>query len=211
MSKVGLITLDLFFSGGQYSEETINITVCFSDPTIEFLTFNYFLMDAEGQRVDCGKQEILSDQFKKETTFALPLSKTKIMQNKEQYLVKDALLLRCEYSFSTGDILEGIERIDFGNVSSKTQNVIIEKQTAFNTERKLIKHSISLSEDFKKLYENPTLSDVELRTKTKKFHVHSAVLCARSTVFNSKIGNDMKDKLNKCLEVCDVDTDTLRE
>ncbi|GIY22211.1 TD and POZ domain-containing protein 5 [Caerostris extrusa] len=77
MSKNVLITLDLFFSGGQYSEETINITVCFSDPTIEFLTFNYFLMDAEGQRVDCGKQEILSDQFKKETTFALPLSKPK--------------------------------------------------------------------------------------------------------------------------------------
>ncbi|GIX73785.1 hypothetical protein CDAR_445081 [Caerostris darwini] len=37
-------------------KETINITVCFSDPTIEFLTFNYFLMDAEGQRVDRGSK-----------------------------------------------------------------------------------------------------------------------------------------------------------
>ncbi|GIY75719.1 hypothetical protein CDAR_114161 [Caerostris darwini] len=113
MSKVVLITLDLF-SVEVSIQKRPSISPCvFSDPTIEFLTFNYFLMDAEGQRVDCGKQEILSDQFKKETTFALPLSKTKIMQNKEQYLVKDALLLRCEYSFSTGDILEGIERIDF--------------------------------------------------------------------------------------------------
>ncbi|GIY43371.1 speckle-type POZ protein [Caerostris extrusa] len=58
---------------------------------------------------------------------------------------------------------------------------------------------------------DPALSDMKLRTETETFQVHAAVLSARSPVFRAMLTTDMKEKNNCCVDIPDVDNDTLRQ
>ncbi|GIX69865.1 speckle-type POZ protein B [Caerostris extrusa] len=112
--KEAIIILNLFLCEVKYSDEVISINVCASDEIIKCLTLTFSIIDVEENNVECGKTELLSDQLKDGTTFALQISKSEITGNKN-YLKKDCLSLRCEYAFSTGSISEEIENVlNFG-------------------------------------------------------------------------------------------------
>ncbi|GIY04282.1 speckle-type POZ protein [Caerostris extrusa] len=68
-----------------------------------------------------------------------------------------------------------------------------------------------LIDDMKSLYSDPAMSDMRLRTETETFQVHAAVLSARSPVFRAMFTTDMKEKNNGCVDIPDIDNDTLRQ
>ncbi|GIY39906.1 TD and POZ domain-containing protein 5 [Caerostris extrusa] len=149
------------------------------------------------------KTELLSDQLKEGTTFALQTSKSEIMQN-ENYLMKDCLSLRCEYAFSTGSISEEIESVR--NFGADYQKEMIETEL----KPKVLYNHDDLLDDLKSLYRDETLSDMKLRTDTETFRVHAAILSARSEVFKAMFTTEMKETLNRHVYIPDVDNDTLR-
>ncbi|GIX69868.1 TD and POZ domain-containing protein 5 [Caerostris extrusa] len=51
---------------------------------------------------------------------------------------------------------------------------------------------------------------MELRTETETFRVHTAILSARSEVFETMFTTEMKETLNRHVYIPDVDNDTLR-
>ncbi|GIY39903.1 hypothetical protein CEXT_675061 [Caerostris extrusa] len=128
--------------------------------------------------------EFSSDQLMEGTTFVLSLSKIKIIES-DTYPLYDLLSLRCVYTFPpTRDISEEIERLDYGYAGSQDQNEFVKK-------------------DF--LYEDPLLSDMKLKTETKTFDAHAAVLSARSEVFKIMFNIEMTEKLNRNVYISDVD------
>ncbi|CAL1299508.1 unnamed protein product [Larinioides sclopetarius] len=66
-------------------------------------------------------------------------------------------------------------------------------------------------EDIKALYTNKSLTDVQLKTKTKAFPAHKMVLCARSPVFKRMMTNDMKEKNSNCIEIGDMGDDVIQQ
>ncbi|GFR29112.1 TD and POZ domain-containing protein 3 [Trichonephila clavata] len=66
-----------------------------------------------------------------------------------------------------------------------------------------------LKEDFEKLYAEDILSDVQLSTATQTFHAHKNILSARSPVFRAMFSNDMKEKIEECVPVPDLEADTV--
>ncbi|GBN16478.1 Speckle-type POZ protein [Araneus ventricosus] len=69
----------------------------------------------------------------------------------------------------------------------------------------------SISKDLWALYNDQILCDVELKTQTKSFFVHEVVLCARSPVFLAMLTREMKEKINKYIEIEDISADTLEK
>ncbi|GIY39908.1 TD and POZ domain-containing protein 5 [Caerostris extrusa] len=202
-SKEASIILKLFLFEVKYLEEVINIHICSSCEAINCLTLTFSLIDVEGNRVECGKTELLSDQLKEGTTFALQTSKLEIMENKN-YLRKNCLSLGCEYAFSTGSISEEIESVL--NFGADYRKEIIETELK---PKALYEHD-DLLDDLKSLYRDETLSDMELRTETETFRVHANILSARSEVFKAMFTTEMKETSNRHVYIPDVDNDTLR-
>ncbi|GIZ03969.1 TD and POZ domain-containing protein 3 [Caerostris extrusa] len=54
------------------------------------------------------------------------------------------------------------------------------------------------------------LCDTKLRTSTETFPAHTVVLSARSPVFRAMFSNDMKEKSNNCVDITDLEADTVR-
>ncbi|CAL1298356.1 unnamed protein product [Larinioides sclopetarius] len=64
--------------------------------------------------------------------------------------------------------------------------------------------------DMKTLYNDHLFSDIVLRTDTEEFQAHRSILSARSPVFRSMFSTDMKEKADKCVEISDLSSDTVR-
>ncbi|KAF8787423.1 Speckle-type POZ protein like [Argiope bruennichi] len=69
----------------------------------------------------------------------------------------------------------------------------------------------SALDDLKTVYEKQRLTDIELQTETKSFPAHKLVLCARSSVFDAMLTNDMKEKNTDCIQVNDLENDTVQQ
>ncbi|GFQ89953.1 TD and POZ domain-containing protein 5 [Trichonephila clavata] len=70
--------------------------------------------------------------------------------------------------------------------------------------------AFSLREDIGSLCCRDVLSDMKLRTNTATIPVHTQILGARSSVFRAMFANDMKEKTQGCVDVTDLDDDTVR-
>ncbi|GFW00276.1 TD and POZ domain-containing protein 4 [Trichonephila clavipes] len=64
-------------------------------------------------------------------------------------------------------------------------------------------------EDLKYLYTEGILTDVELRTATRTFHAHKSILSARSPVFRAMFTTDMLEKRRDCVDLPDLDDETV--
>ncbi|GBN77576.1 Speckle-type POZ protein [Araneus ventricosus] len=71
--------------------------------------------------------------------------------------------------------------------------------------------SSSFIESIKSLLEEGTLSDVSLRAGSQSFPAHKCILSARSPVFKAMFNGNFKKKISKCVEIPDVDENTVRE
>ncbi|GBM76844.1 Speckle-type POZ protein B [Araneus ventricosus] len=64
-------------------------------------------------------------------------------------------------------------------------------------------------EVFNKCKDNEILSDVCLRAGNKSFPVHKLILSSRSPVFKAMFTSGMREKTSKCIDIPDLDADTL--
>ncbi|CAL1284120.1 unnamed protein product [Larinioides sclopetarius] len=167
------------------------------------------LLDSSGKKIHCGETDNRFDTTRQDIIkLPLSLTKTVILKKKSEYLVDDKLSLLCECTFSTGVEFEKIERILY-KLPIKALDQISDKDEDLYSEQ--LSECPSALDNFREIYNNRLLNDVVLKTKTKAFPAHKIVLCARSPVFKAMLTNDMKEKNSKCIEVEDVEDDTLQQ
>ncbi|CAL1284123.1 unnamed protein product [Larinioides sclopetarius] len=134
------------------------------------------------------------------------------MDKKDEYLPNDELSLIRECAFSTGIEFEKIIETQVEQpVATLKQNCKnTSNKDSYNAAEKLLACTTA-SEDMKAIYVNQCLTDVELKTETKKFLAHKIVLCARSSVFRAMLTNDMKEKNTDCIQVDDLENHIVQQ
>ncbi|CAL1283215.1 unnamed protein product [Larinioides sclopetarius] len=158
----------------------------------------------EGANQFIRREFLLSDD-KKLNLFTLPFSKNVVIARKDLCLLNDVLSLRCECTYTTGDIIEEIESVicDCDSLSSiEADNQWFEKENTFSISEHV------LNDDLKSMFHDNIFSDIKLKTSTKTFSAHKSILSGRSPVFKAMFSNNMKEKLMDCVEIKDIDSET---
>ncbi|GFQ71638.1 speckle-type POZ protein-like B [Trichonephila clavata] len=203
-----LMKFELYLSGGQLGKEVINIDIHVFYLNAKFLFFQTFASNCDGEMINCGMKEIIWEGCNKKETLTLHLSKNQLQgyeHNRFLYLKNGALTLYCECILSTGIASEIIETVDSGIPSLN-----IAPPAVRNVGVHLVDDATSLREDLGSLCSRDVLSDMKLRTNTDTIPVHTQILGARSSVFGAMFVNDMKEKTKGCVDVTDLDDDTVR-
>ncbi|GBM30549.1 TD and POZ domain-containing protein 3 [Araneus ventricosus] len=199
-SKRILATLRLFLAG-ECSKETVCVEINFIDSSIRLFEIHSCILDERGKEIESTRQEHCFHKRWNRPEYTLPLTKRELIENKARFLPKDALFLKFECTISLGIALEEIERTDF-KLNSLAEN--------HSAQQKPPESSFTLKDDLKSVYDEGFLCDVKLRAGTDTFPVHKLILSARSPVFKSMFGTDMKEKNSGCVNITDVDSQTLR-
>ncbi|GFX68683.1 hypothetical protein TNCV_1800961 [Trichonephila clavipes] len=132
------------------------------------------------------------------------------MDNKNLYLENDVLTLCCECSWSDEFALRGeIERIDYEIFSPCINKEVNPKSCSPPTEVSPFDKMLDLKEDFHCLYAEGIFSDVKLCPTTQTFHAHKSILSVRSPVFRAMFTTDMKEKIQECVDITDLEDDTV--
>ncbi|CAL1293164.1 unnamed protein product [Larinioides sclopetarius] len=129
------------------------------------------------------------------------------MENKILYLPNDVLSLYCEYVYSEGNIL--YEYCGHGVIAPDITYKVVESRNMQDVGVKEIQNPSVLVNDFKFMYNDAIFCDMEIRTLTKTFPAHKAVLSARSPVFRSMFSNNMKEKNSGHVNITDIEDDTV--
>ncbi|GIX94328.1 speckle-type POZ protein B [Caerostris extrusa] len=189
-------------------EEGIVLEITAADETkTELSTCKVHLFDASRELIKCGSADSRFD-FVKKSALIVPLtfSKKKLINRKNDYLPGNALVLRCECTFSTGVDIERIEKTVHGLHVIPPPVEPVEYGASGDA---LSKHS-TVSDDLSLLYNEQILTDVTLKTKTGSFPVHRAVLAARSPEFKSMFTSKKETEADSAVVVLveDLDDDT---
>ncbi|GFQ89257.1 tdpoz3 [Trichonephila clavata] len=204
-SAEDLLSLDLFISTGEYSEEIILVSISSSLKRIRFVIVKLILKDTEGNMVECGRKEFYADTAENFKTLPLIFTKSKLLRKKDLYLKDDQLCLGCVCAFTTGAAFEGVTRTFSGNFKSIYEDINIQPKIV--TEEN---NTGCLQEDLKSLYNDLALSDTTLRTETKSFPAHIAILCARSPVFRAMYSSGMMETIKRNVDILDLSDDTVQ-
>ncbi|GFU03189.1 protein roadkill [Nephila pilipes] len=192
------------FNIGVDEENNIMILIEPFDKNTKFFTFQSYLIDTNEIRTDCGKREYWPSQI---NSYSLPFTKQICLDKKNLYLKNDVLSLYCEYAWCDGIASSAIENFYMGITSPLNRYPIIPTAHLANAD---VEKMVDLRKDFECLYVEGILSDVELRTATRTFPAHKAILSSRSPVFLAMFTTDMKEKLQECVDVPDVEDEILR-
>ncbi|KAF8777729.1 TD and POZ domain-containing protein 2 [Argiope bruennichi] len=199
-----LISVDILATNGSCCEEKIVLELVPGDrEQVEVFTCRLQLLNAARQKLKCGQSDTRFDLERKENLYVpLIFTKKQLLEKKNEFLPNDSLTLICECSFSIGVEFEKIEKTVYGPLWISTPVA----QT-FGSE--IIDYP-TICDDYRCLLNDPVLSDITLKTKTKTFPAHKAVLIARSSVFRDLLTKDTNDKDNKdCIEVEDLEDEAL--
>ncbi|PRD34438.1 UNVERIFIED_CONTAM: spop [Trichonephila clavipes] len=160
-----------------------------------------FLLDKEGNKFPCGMIDAFCTRLPvHDLNVPLFFSKKQLINRKGEFLPNDELSLQFEFCLANRMSFQGILQTEY-NI-----HLILRMRS---TEKDCPDTSGVLSEDLISMYNNNILCDTELKTKMKTFHVHRFVLCARSPVFRSMLTIDMKESKEKCIEIYDLDTESV--
>lgn len=121
-----------------------------------------------------------------------------LFEKKDLYLPNDTLSLLLEFTHITGAESSEIKRVEYGN---KCPNQI--KGTDLPPR--------AWVDNFQRLYSNAKVSDIIVRTSSKEFPAHKAILCAHSPVFSAMFDGDTKENQTGVVEIKDLDDDTLHK
>ncbi|CAL1295604.1 unnamed protein product, partial [Larinioides sclopetarius] len=171
------------------------------------------LLDRSGKKTECGESDNRLDDPRKDIG-NLPLSITRqaILKKENDYLPENSLTLSCKCVFSTGVEHEKIERTLFGKpfVAASGISDNAQSKSIYNAAQKL-STSLSVLDDLKAIYDNQSLTDIELKTETKTFPAHKVLLCARSPVFSTMLSSDMREKNSNIITIDDLEDDTVQQ
>ncbi|CAL1301768.1 unnamed protein product, partial [Larinioides sclopetarius] len=180
--------------------------ICFGinciDQRVKYLAVKTFIIDSEMQKIDSGEHEYWPDSEMCLIVFE------GIEKTAREYTSHP--LSNVEFTISSGLTLEGIEK----RSCEYTTHPLPDKVT--ESWRKCISHEnindcpCALITDLTSLHEDQSTCDVKLKTKTNTFPVHTLILSARSPVFKAMFSNDMKERTNGCVDVSDLQDETVR-
>ncbi|GFS73684.1 speckle-type POZ protein [Trichonephila clavipes] len=207
----------LNLTGRTEYEEEIEISIHVFDPNAKSLLFKTFVEHYNGYIHSYGVKEFPCDGCEKIETLTLRFSKnyqSYTEDGKTPYLKNGVLTLYCECFFSTKIVSETIGTIDCGIGSVNTAPPAVVKMGRVSPVETVgglpTDEAFSLREDLGSLCCRDVLSDMKLRTNTTTIPVHTPVLGARSSVFKAMFSSDMKEKSQGCVDVTDLDDDTVR-
>ncbi|CAL1288870.1 unnamed protein product [Larinioides sclopetarius] len=204
-----MIKIDLSLSNEQESEEKVILSTCSFERYLKFSSIKTFLIDSKKQKIDSGEFECLLESGKW-LTFPLKMTKEMIMENENLYLFEDILSLYFEVATSTGILFEDLKNVKLGNTFHQITNEVVVNWRDFYQDENVPKDFSELKADLMLLYKEQNLCDMKLKTKTNNFHVHTSILGARSPVFRAMFSSDMKEKVNGCVNVSDLEDETVR-
>ncbi|GBL98953.1 Speckle-type POZ protein B [Araneus ventricosus] len=194
------VTLNLLL---RERNDEIEIEIINNYSRIDFKTFwRVSVLDIFGERVNSW--HIWWDMTEKRTSNSFPcfMTLSELMANKELYLPNDTLILQfdCEIT-QRRQMTVGIQRTD--NLESDDPELNSKELSHLNI------RSENLSMDLANLYKEGLFSDVILQVGSETFPVHKAILGARSPVFKAMFTLDMKEKKETCIELKEIEGDTL--
>ncbi|GBL99339.1 TD and POZ domain-containing protein 5 [Araneus ventricosus] len=188
------------------SEDEVMVEIFLDSQNAHLITCQIYILNSSGKEIECGKIDTRNDLCRK-STMSTPINfeMRNLLDQKHEYLPNDKLTLRCECTLSNGIEFQRIEDTfyDLHLTPLLKQRIRDTKFAPCTSEPK------SVSDDLRCLYKDQILSDIRLETKSKIFHAHKSVLCARSPVFTSMLTTNIKDKLMDCIEVEDLEDSTI--
>ncbi|GIY16883.1 TD and POZ domain-containing protein 3 [Caerostris darwini] len=200
-SKKAVLNLSpLLKEESQSVEEKFSAKITSADESIKYFTFHCDLLDSLGNKLDCGEKEFWFPKLKEGAIFKLPYTPKKLIEDRDKYLPKDVLSLQCDCVNSTGIAYERIESYITG---------IDDDICKHDVEKYESKISPDLKGDLKSMYREGTLSDTKIRTSTETFPAHTQILGARSPVFRAMFSTDMKERTKECVDITDLDSETI--
>ncbi|GFU31835.1 TD and POZ domain-containing protein 5 [Trichonephila clavipes] len=208
LSNQPIITLKSFPISENASETFIRVEVCAHAYWYEFSTFRIDLVDTSGNRIECLDEEIMFNPSNKTASFTFTISNEELRKNGNRYLPNDTLQLYCECAFSPGIESEEIEKI-ICLCSPLIQEENLSSDGCKSKKIRLDSKEIR-DENLETLYKENLFCDMKLKTKTKSFPVHKSILSARSPVFKAMFTHDMKEKNSGCVNIDDLDDDTIQ-
>ncbi|GFQ64394.1 TD and POZ domain-containing protein 3 [Trichonephila clavata] len=200
------MSLKLHLQSGIFND----LQIFLEDRRLKCSVFHFHLLDASGNRAEYFKQKIIFAEHEEDKLYPSFISREMLMKDEELYLPEDVLTLHCECSFTTGIVSEEIEKICQGMQDAslmQEENSTCEDLESRNTSLDLTK---ILKENLEYLYKENLLCDAKLKTKTGSFPVHKNILSARSPVFKAMFTNDMRERNNECVDIEDLDDDTVQ-
>ncbi|GBL76125.1 TD and POZ domain-containing protein 3 [Araneus ventricosus] len=201
-----LMTLDFLLKNPYTDEDSINIQLASENGKIKYFVLHLMPLNGFGSANQGIRKEFLFSDNEKPKLFTLPFSKQDLVADKNLCLPNDVLSFRFECTFSTGDIIEEIESVIYGCESLASIEPVNE---SFDEENTLSVSKRILNDDLKSLFHDNIFSDIKLKSSTKTFPAHKNILSARSPVFKAMFSNNMKEKFNECVEIEDIDSDTV--
>ncbi|GBM11924.1 hypothetical protein AVEN_209623-1 [Araneus ventricosus] len=201
-----LLSLNLFLRNDLSSSNSIRCKLVYFDQSIKYCTLQMFLLPASGNAIKCYQDEycydIAENTFR---VFTLHLKKENLMQFKKLYLPGDVLSLFCECNFSTGIILEEIEKIGCEFPDSHMEQ--LSRFTCGVEERQPVSTNVC-KENTESMHYDHFFCDIKLKTKTGIFPVHKKVLTDMSPVFEKMLSNNVD--ANDCVFIDDMEDDTVQ-
>ncbi|GFY68115.1 hypothetical protein TNIN_445451 [Trichonephila inaurata madagascariensis] len=186
----------------------LNLLVLRKD-RIKCSVFNIKLLNASENEVEYLKKKIIFN-IKCEGFFIQGdfFKKKVFMENKQLYLPNDVLTLHCECYFTTGIVLEEIDKICCGySHSTEEENLACDD---LESAKKSLDLTRILQENLESVYKENLLCDTKLKTKTGVNPAHKDILGVRSPVFKAMFNNDMREKNSECVNIEDLDDDTVQ-
>ncbi|GBM11894.1 TD and POZ domain-containing protein 3 [Araneus ventricosus] len=164
-----------------------------------------FILDKFKNKVKTGQGEFYNTQ---PHCILLAVSKAYLIKNNEWFLPNDALTIRCDVIFPAGEANHEMKYIfDYQGTQEVISNT---RSTDVSSQEHPIENLKTLKNDLISLFREGILCDTKLKTATETFPAHMAILSARSPVFKAMFTTDMKEKTNNCVDVDDLDADTVR-
>ncbi|GBM91664.1 hypothetical protein AVEN_180043-1 [Araneus ventricosus] len=167
------------------------------DDSIKYISRKTSIIDSEGGKKNCEIKKYFEADLKKRVLPSTLLLPKMLMENKSLYLPNDVLSFDFELVIST------FEHFNCEKKSAKLKNEVAGKEKSHKT-AVLIKY-------YKSLYNDSFFSDMELRTSTKTFPIHKAILSYKSPVFRNMFSHDMKEKNRRYVDITDFEDDTYTE
>ncbi|GFT46911.1 TD and POZ domain-containing protein 3 [Nephila pilipes] len=206
LSSEDSVSFDLILSGGQYRDKTVLVRIIPSLTEVKFFAIDLSIKDTKNERIECGLKEFFSNTPEDVKFLPLIFTKEKLIEMKDLYLKDDSLSLVCECAFTTGIAHEGIGRTVSGIPVEYCMDIDADKNQPRNNTEEIDTY---IHNDLKSLYKDAILCDMMVRTLTRSYPAHIAVLCARSPVFKAMFTSDMKETTKRNVDILDLDDDTV--
>ncbi|GFT86870.1 TD and POZ domain-containing protein 1 [Trichonephila clavipes] len=202
-------TLKFFPSLGKNCKTFIHLEACAH--SVNFygdIIFRIHLVDSSGDCTECLKEKFMLTESINTAFFTLTFSKEELMKNENLYLQNDILQLYCECDFNNYSRMNQVtEKVCWGCPLILGENMT---KKGLESKKMTLDSTRTLKENLESSYKENLFCDMKLKTKTGSFPAHKFILSARSLVFRNMFTIDMKEKSSGCVDIDDLDDDTVQ-